>query len=99
VDDLINRINETHYQANQDRPLSEVVAEFYRSYREVLEFVANIPESVFNELPAFEERLGRKLIDYVAGDTFGHYAEHAEQIRAIRDRLIPGYKLENWNNA
>ena len=75
-DNWTDEWNEREYNVRKDRPFMEVRTEFLRNYKEA--------NACLDETP--EEKLNLKLRDeevavYFAGDTSGHYREHAAQIR------------------
>lgn len=80
--DEVHRLNEQSYWENRDRPLSEVLAEFQRSYPEALAVVEAAPEEDLMNPERFGWREGVPLARVVAANTWWHYAEHIESIQA-----------------
>lgn len=72
-------LNDFFFERDKDRPLEEVLADFHESHRRVL---AALEEASFEALmrPYHE---GRPLLNWVKGDTYGHYQEHREIIEAM----------------
>jgi hypothetical protein len=72
-------LNDFFFERDKDRPLEEVLADFHESHRRVL---AALEAASFEELmrPYHE---GQPLLNWVRGDTYGHYQEHRQIIAAI----------------
>jgi uncharacterized damage-inducible protein DinB len=68
-----DRANAEVFAANQSRLLADVQAEFHASYQEVLSALESIPEG---------ELASEEMYQVVGSDTFQHYPEHSEAIRA-----------------
>jgi uncharacterized protein (TIGR03083 family) len=81
-DATIDRINEENYQEQRDRPLGEILAEYGRSYGRVLSMLAGLTDDELAEAGPLVTPLGRSLTERIAADTYEHYQEHAESIRA-----------------
>jgi uncharacterized protein (TIGR03083 family) len=78
----VDRINAEAYAAAKDRPAGEVLADFRASYQEVLALVGALtPEQLFGP-GSIAERTGVPVLDLIAGDTYEHYREHGDAIRA-----------------
>lgn len=82
--DEIDDINEAFYRRDKDKPVSEVLAAFRRSYEQVLATLEAMDEARLFEpyTPPGGDTTGL-LADWIAGDTFDHYDEHRETIRSI----------------
>lgn len=65
--------NAAIFTEHHDRPLDDVRAEFDAAHRELLAALEALPP----EVAADEE-----MYDTVGADTFGHYPDHAETLRA-----------------
>jgi len=68
--------NEREYNIRKDRSFMEVRTEFLRNYKEANACLDAAPEEKINL-----ELRGEEVATYFAGDTYGHYREHAEHIR------------------
>lgn len=82
--DDLDALNARDYQANRERPLGEVWADFERSYTAVLDRVLGLPDEVLltpGYYPWTEDWPLWRYLDSNAGE---HYREHAEQIRQWR---------------
>jgi hypothetical protein len=74
--------NEQTYQKHRLRPLEEVLDDFAIFYPQALQAVQDIPEGDLTDPDHFEWREGRPLWIMVAANTFWHYKEHNESLRA-----------------
>ena len=81
-----NTINERIFQENRNRPLHEVQEDFHAAYQQFLRQVQALfqilPEEDLNDPNRFSWLEGRSLLALIAGNSYDHYQEHAEQIRA-----------------
>jgi len=78
----IERLNQRFYEAARARPLAEVWAAFRSTYTQARAAVAALGEETLGDTRRFPWLDGLALADYVAGDTFEHYQEHAQWMRA-----------------
>ena len=76
-DNWTDEWNEREYNVRKDRSFMEVRTEFLRNYKEANSCLDETPEDKVNV-----KLRGREVAAYFAGDTYGHYREHAEHIRA-----------------
>jgi uncharacterized protein (TIGR03083 family) len=82
----IDQTNDTLYRMHKDRPLSEVMAMFHDSHRHTLEVLNSLDdEALFKSYAHYqpnEQRDDRDapIINWIAGDTYAHYAEHRKWI-------------------
>jgi hypothetical protein len=76
-DDYVNKFNADNYEANQDRPLSDIRREFEESYAAVIAEVQAMPDD-----PAQYSmwRNGLPPWHLIAGNTYEHYDEHIRWI-------------------
>jgi uncharacterized damage-inducible protein DinB len=65
--------NAAVFAANRERPLEDMRAEFDASYRELLSGLEALPA----EVAALDE-----IFEAIGADTFEHYPEHTEMLRA-----------------
>ena len=79
-------INEQILLENRDRSLHEVQGDFRDAYQQLLRQVGvlfqTLPEEDLNDPHRFPWLEGRSLLAFIAGNSYDHYGEHAEQIRA-----------------
>jgi hypothetical protein len=85
--DDLDQMNEETYLENRDKSLSDVLAQFHRSFPEALEIVKSISEEDLFDQDRFEWRQGKPLWFIVAANTFWHYEEHDEAIKAWMEGL------------
>ena len=76
-------VNDIIYRRNRDRPVSDVLADWRRSHRAVLDYLWSIP---FDDLlkpldPNNPDK--RPVLGWVIGDTYEHYQEHGAYVRAL----------------
>lgn len=79
-------INERIFQENRDRPLHEVQEDFQAAYQQFLGQVQALfqilPEEDLNDPNRFSSLKGHSLLALIAGNSYDHYHEHAEQVRS-----------------
>ena len=75
-DNWTDEWNEREYNVRKGRPFMEVRTEFLRNYKEANACLDETPEEKLNL-----KLRGEEVAVYFAGDTSGHYREHAAQIR------------------
>lgn len=78
------------HERTKSRPLSDVRAAFRDSHAQMLEVLGRLTEDDLLKPYAYyapDEDDGdkRPVFSWIAGNTFGHYAEHREWIQAIID--------------
>ena len=79
-------INAALYERNRDRSLADVTESARAIHREVVDYLASLPfETVMRQMYD-DDPEKRPLMAWVAGNTFGHYEEHLEAIRALAGR-------------
>ena len=78
--------NEVVYQQNRERPLDEVLAEAQAVYAQLLELISAMSESDLNDLRYIAE-MPPDLPPWrlLAGNTYIHYHEHAQDLKARLD--------------
>jgi len=72
----VDELNAATYAANRQRPLLGALAEFHTSFQQVLQQVAAMTEAELADLHRV-----------IAANTFDHYDEHAQGIRAWLDSV------------
>lgn len=75
----LDDINEQFYQQGQTRPLDEVLQDFYNTRQRIVEQLQQLSDEQL-QTPPWPDSTG-PLSDFVAGNTFGHYAEHMQPIQ------------------
>ena len=86
--DDLDEWNEQTYQEHRHRPLKEVLADFDLSYPQALTAAKEVPEQDLIDPDRFDWREGDPLWVMVAANTFWHYTEHEESIRAWLEGLV-----------
>ena len=82
----IERMNEIIYENNRDRPLAAVLEELRTAHEDALAAVANLSdEDLVRPYDDYQPQDNRPdghtpVLWRIAGNTFGHYAEHRETI-------------------
>ena len=74
--------NDREYQRRRDLPLSQVRAEWEKSFEDARQALAAAPEDVL-----WQEVKGWPQAVRFREDTYVHYREHAEQVRAWQRQL------------
>ncbi len=87
VPQFIDYLNEQNYRATRDKPLAQVLDEFRDSHRQVLEFLATLTDDDLNDPERYEWWRGEPVWHYIRGDTYEHYREHSEPIRAWHEQV------------
>jgi hypothetical protein len=80
--DQIDDLNERDFLRTRDYTLSEARDDYRRSYQQLLDLVKSMPEEDFGEAHRFSWWEGEPISTVIASNSFEHYREHAEQIRA-----------------
>jgi hypothetical protein len=75
-DTAIDRVNAEVYAAHQHRPLSEVHADYERSFADVLATLEMLPEETLFDPGGYSSVIGDNVLYLIGGNTFGHYQEH-----------------------
>jgi hypothetical protein len=77
-DETIDAFNARVYSQHKDQPLSEALADFRASYRELLASVQGLSDADLTK-PLID---GTHVWEIIAGNTYDHYPEHLEAIQA-----------------
>ena len=75
------------YQEHLYRPVEQVLADYELSYPQALKAAKEVPEQDLIDPDRFDWREGDPLWVMVAANTFWHYKEHEESIRAWLEKL------------
>jgi hypothetical protein len=81
-DNDIEQMNAGIFAAGQSRPPADVLAEFQAGEQTMITAVRAVPETDLLDPNRFAWRKGSPLWHLVGGNTFWHYPEHANAIRA-----------------
>ena len=88
----IQRMNQYIYERNRDLPLEEVLAELEAAHTDALAAVAELSDEdllrPFDEFQPQDKRPDGQIpiLWLIAGNTWGHYAEHRETIERMWSR-------------
>lgn len=74
--------NERIYLENKDKPLEEVLDAFESTHEMTQQALQETPDEELFEAGRYSYRGGLPLWQMVAGNTWWHYREHGEEIRA-----------------
>ena len=87
ADDVtLDQINAHFYQENKDLTLDTVLQQFRTTYIEVIAATQALSEDDLTATQRFDWLEGTPLWHLVAGNTYGHYAEHTEIIQTWMER-------------
>ncbi len=85
----IERMNQLIYERNRDLPLDEVLAELHAAHIDALAAVADLSDDdllrPFDDFQPQDQRPDgyTPILWLIAGNTYGHYAEHRETIERL----------------
>jgi hypothetical protein len=79
----IDTSNAQAYQEWRDRPLDDVRAVFAASYRDVIATLEGLSDQQIFGADGISKQLGYNVVELIAGDTYEHYQEHGDAIRAM----------------
>jgi hypothetical protein len=82
TDEEVDRLNAHFYAAGHARPLAEVQAGFGASFERVIADLEALAEEALNRTDQWPWLRGVPLWQFVRGNTYAHYDEHATHIRA-----------------
>jgi hypothetical protein len=74
-------INVWIYEASRKRTLRDVLGESRQVQDQVMKQLQTVTDEELNQPGRFSWLNGNKLADYIPGNTYEHYQEHAELIR------------------
>lgn len=82
----VDEINEAFYRRDRDTPLADVLASFHDSYADMVAELETIGEDrIFGPYTPPGHDSGGRLIAWIAGDTYEHYAEHRLTLEKLAD--------------
>ena len=76
----VDATNDQVYVRNRERPLADVLADFRETHRRLLDTLQALLEETLDGPSPYESQDGRRLWQYVAGESLEHYKEHIGQI-------------------
>jgi len=83
----VDQMNEKYYREMKDRPFDQVWDDLDASYHQLLSRLAGWKEKDLFDPKRFKWMKGAPFVEYISGDSYEHYAEHAAQIRAWRKTI------------
>ena len=78
----IDAVNEFIFTINARLPLQQVLSDFHQSLPDVLQAVSALSETDLLDPEGLAQVFGYPVERVIGGDTFYHYPEHIESIRA-----------------
>lgn len=85
-DEEMNRFNDATFAANRSRALNQVRADFRSSYQRLLEGTRQLSDSDLFDPQRYKALEGSPIWEGIAGNSFGHYEEHTQMIKAWLER-------------
>ena len=82
IEENTDSINAQAYEANRDRSLAEIEADFHRTFQELLDLVGSLSQEDLDDPQRFPWTRRVPVKRYLNMDGYGHYAVHTRQIRA-----------------
>jgi hypothetical protein len=83
----VDQLNEKFYREMKDRSFDQVWDDLDASYHQILSRLEGWKEKDLFDPKRFKWMKGAPFVEYIAGDSYEHYAEHAAQIREWRKQL------------
>ena len=87
IRDNADEINARWFEESRSRPFEMVWKDFLAVREQTLRRTKDFSESDLNDVQRYKWLDGRALWEWIAEDSFKHEAEHAEHIRAWKERL------------
>ena len=78
--DWTDAANARVYERNRGRDLSDIRAEFERSYADVLQVIGELSDDDVFSSTKLSRQIGQPVLDLIAGNTYEHYDEHTDAI-------------------
>ncbi|CAG0935035.1 hypothetical protein TFLX_03859 [Thermoflexales bacterium] len=83
----VDQMNERFHQELKDRPFDQVWDDLDSSHYQLLNRLESWKEKDLFDPKRFKWMQGKPFVEYIAGDSYEHYEEHAAQIRAWRKTM------------
>jgi len=83
----VDQQNEKFYREMKDRSFDQVWDDLDASYHQILSRLEGWKEKDLFDPKRFKWMQGQPFAEYIAGDSYEHYAEHAVQIREWRKTI------------
>jgi hypothetical protein len=78
----LDQLNEQIYQENCNRSLDDILRDFDKIHIETLKLVETVTEKDIFDVSCFRLLGGEPIWEAIAANTFWHYEEHTQDIRA-----------------
>jgi hypothetical protein len=82
----VDQMNEKWYREMKERPFEQIWDDLDSSYRQLLNRLETWSDKDLFDARRFKWMKGDPFAEYIAGDSYEHYSEHAAQIEAWRKR-------------
>jgi hypothetical protein len=79
----LDRQNAAIYAHYRDMPLADVRAIARRAFDDLLAALENVPEADLSRQDAQAWLGGTTLLDLIPGQSYGHYGQHVDDLRAV----------------
>lgn len=83
----VDQLNAQWYREMKDRPFEQVWDDLESSYDQILRRLENFSDKDLFDPKRYKWMKGESFERYIAGDSYEHYVEHAEQIEAWKKQL------------
>ena len=77
-----HELNDLFHAEHKDRPMPDVMADFERSYEQVIQEIEALPDEAITSDEPFDPVTQRPLFPHIAVNTFEHYADHTGAMQA-----------------
>lgn len=82
-----DQINAALFERNRNRSLEDVMNSARATHQAVVDYLATVPFETLMRQKMEDDPEKRPLLAWIAGDTYEHYDEHLEAIRALVGRM------------
>ncbi|MBI5051699.1 MAG: ClbS/DfsB family four-helix bundle protein [Chloroflexi bacterium] len=84
----VEELNAEFYKSNKNRPLDRILADFHGVRKQTIKQVESLSEKELTDPKHSPHTKGNALWEIIEGDSFGHEAEHREQIGKWRKKKV-----------
>lgn len=82
----VEELNAEFYKNNKNRPLARILADFHGVRKQTIKQVELLSEKELTDPKHSPHTKGNALWEIIEGDSFGHEAEHREQIEKWKEK-------------
>jgi hypothetical protein len=86
-DAQVEQLNERYYNEQRDRSLERILEDIQGVHLALLNRLEDFPEKALIDPKKYKWMSGKPLSEWIGEDSHVHYREHAQDIRAWRERL------------